>query len=208
MINLNSTNGADILLLETIEKILKEFDTFIIAAEFGIAYGGGIESIGKLLKNKGIVYGFDTFEGHPDFLSKKDPLCNYDINSFAARCMDKWKEIYDNKLFSIEHIQLELDKQNLNNVILQKGIIDDNFTAPIKYLNYCLIDLDIPISMENAYKSVKDKIIKGGYLCLHDVVPKNHINGLFEWYKNILENDGYELVNEYPKSYLAILKKK
>lgn len=208
MINLNSTNGADKILLEVANNVLNEFEGNVIGAEFGVAYGGGVEEIGRLWKDRGIIYGFDTFEKHPDFLAKKDPLCDYSKDSFAARCMDSWYSQYSDSLLTIEYIQDELNKQNLNNVILKKGLIDEETNIDyIDKLHYALLDLDIPISMQYAYNAIKNKIIKGAYLCFHDVVPDGHINGLYEFYQNILHNDGYELINEYPKSYLAVLKK-
>lgn len=94
MRNLNDTNGASTILLDIAKQTLEDFkDTKVIyGVEMGIAYGGGVESIGKLWKGRGIIYGFDTFEGHPKEVATKDPDCNYSKDAFAATCMDGWYE--------------------------------------------------------------------------------------------------------------------
>jgi hypothetical protein len=209
MRNLNDTNGASQILLDIASKTLEEFKNNLIGVEMGIAYGGGVESIGKMWKDKGMVYGFDTFEGHPKEVALKDPDCNYSIDSFAAKCMDGWYSIYDNNELTIEYQENELKKQNITNVKLVKGLIDENTNIDfIPYINYCLIDLDFTLAMKNAYNLIEDKLVKGAYLCLHDVVPHGHIIGLNEWYEQIKNSGKYELIGEFPSSYLSILKKK
>src|SRR5271157_4190262 len=96
MRNLNNLNGAGPITLKIACMALDIFKENLIGAEFGVAYGGGVEAIGKVWKNKGIVYGFDTFEGHPKEIATKDPDCNFSKNAFAATCMDYWYTIYDN----------------------------------------------------------------------------------------------------------------
>ena len=209
MINLNTQNGADIILYKVANFVLKKVKKDIIGVEFGIAWGGGVEEIGKIWKDKGIIYGFDTFEGLPKKEALRDEDCNYSLDSFAATCMDNWYEAWGYEQLTLKYIQSELNKQGLNNVKLVKGLIDENSNIDyIPYLNYVLLDLDIPICMKNAYKLVRDKIVKGGYLCLHDVVPVGHINGLNEWYQEILKTDEYEIIMEVPESYLTVLRKK
>lgn len=209
MINLNKQNGADIILYKVANFVLDKFEKDIIGAEFGIAWAGGIEEIGKIWKDKGIIYGFDTFEGLPKEESLRDKDCNYSLDSFGATCMDDWYKSFGYDCLTLEYIQSELDKQGLNNVKLVKGLINENSNIDyIPYLNYVLLDLDIPICMKNVYKLVKDKIVKGGYLCLHDVVPKGHINGLNEWYQEILKTKEYEIIMEVSESYLTVLRKK
>jgi len=208
MRNLNDTNGASQILLDVAKKTLEEFKKGIIGVEMGIAYGGGVETIGKMWGNQGIVFGFDTFEGHPKEIALKDPDCNYSMDSFAATCMDGWYNIYDNKELTIEYQREELERQGIYNVNLIKGIIDENTKINfIPYINYCLIDLDFSVAMKNAYNLIKDKLVKGAYLCLHDVIPNGHIKGLNEWYQIIKNSGEYEILGEYSNSYLAILKK-
>lgn len=74
MIHLNDTNGASKHTLGVAERLFTEFDCDLIGAEFGIAYGGGVEAIGKLWKERGTIYGFDTFEGHPKQVAN---VCEY-----------------------------------------------------------------------------------------------------------------------------------
>lgn len=209
MRNLNDTNGASGILLDIANKTLEEFKKDIIGIEMGIAYGGGVESIGKIWKDNGIIYGFDTFDGHPKEVALKDPDCGFSTDSFAAKCMDDWYKVYDNTELTLEYQENELKKQNLTNVKLVKGLIDENTNIDfIPYINYCLIDLDFTLSMKNAYNLIENKLTKGGYLCLHDVIPKNHIQGLNEWYEDLKNSNKYELIGEYPNSYLSVLKKK
>jgi hypothetical protein len=209
MINLNDTNGASALTFDIAKKCLLEFKEKLIGCEMGIAFGGGVEAIGKLWKERGKIYGMDTFEGHPLEITEQ---CQYTQEaggraSLASYCMQNWYDIYGIEKVNIEYIQSELDKQGLSNVNLVKGLIDEKTVLKFKKLHYCLIDLDFPLSMWNGYNLVKDLIIKDGYLCLHDVVPKGHIHGNWEYYQNILKEGKFRLISEHPESYLAILKK-
>jgi hypothetical protein len=209
MRNLIDTNGASQILLDIASKTLEEFKDNLIGIEMGIAYGGGVESIGKMWTNKGIIYGFDTFEGHHKEIALKDPDCDYSINSFAATCMDGWYSTYDHAELTLEYQESELNRQNINNVKLVKGLITENTNIDfIPYVNYCLIDLDFSLAMKNAYKLVEPKLVSGAYLCLHDVIPHGHIKGLNEFYEQIKNSGKYTLMGEFFNSYLAVLKKK
>lgn len=213
--NLNDTNGSAELILNCAENCLTEFDESLFGCEMGIAYGGGIESIGKIWKNRGTIYGVDTFEGHPKYLAE---TCSYSkkiggINSFAAKCMDYWyyvrKDDYGIEKIKQEYIQSQLDKQKLDNVILIKELITNQTKIDfIQKLHYVLIDLDIPTSIWDAYNLVKDKIVSKGYLCLHDCLPENHIFGCYDIYQNILKENLFNIIKEYPKNFLVILRKK
>lgn len=213
MIELNDTNGASAFTKRYAETVMSEFNGELIGAEFGIAYGGGVERIGKLWKDRGIIYGFDTFEGHPKEIGD---LCPFTVltggkDSFAATCMDNWykPEHYGMEAIKKEYIQSELDRQGLSNVILVKGLVTADIDVSfIPYLNYCLLDLDFPLSMLEAYYLVKDKILHGGYLLLHDVIPAGHIVGCNEIYKRILEDNIWEIVEEKENCLLVILKRK
>lgn len=209
MRNLNDTNGASTHLLNIAKQLAETSTNPLIGAEFGIAYGGGVEAIGKIWKDKGTIYGFDTFNQHPKEIAEKDPDCNHDRNSFAATCMDIWYTLYDNNELTIEYQQDQLNQQNLTNVKLIKGLIDETTNINfIPHLDYCLIDLDFPLSMKITYNLVLPKLKTGSYLCLHDVIPETHIANLNAWYKQVLESGLFEIVGEYPESFLAILKKK
>lgn len=213
MKHLNDTNGASHYTGLIVQQVLKEFIGNIAGAEFGIAYGGGVESIGKLWKGRGIVYGFDTFEGHPKQVAEK---CEYTIEAggsgaLATWCMDQWYNSpdYGTEAIKYDYIRYQLDKQGLDNVILVKGLITDKTDVSfLPELQYCFLDLDFPLSMWQAYNLVKDKIVKGGYLCLHDVIPKGHIHGCYEYYQKMLAEGLFEIYKEVPECLLAILKKK
>ena len=211
MINLNDINGASNFIKEIVEQLLTDFSCDLIGCEMGIAYGGGVEMVGKLWKDRGVIYGFDTFEGHPKQIGRE---CKYtkkyggDLAS-ATLCMDNWYNCYGYDDLSYEHIREELDKQELSNVILVKGLITEKTDLSfISELHYAFLDLDFPLSMWNAYNLVKDKVIPGGYLCLHDVIPHGHIPGCFEYYQEMLSDGLFEVIIEHPESYIVILRKK
>lgn len=210
LINLNHVNGAAPELLGLAETIRNQFKKDIIGCEMGIAYGGGVEGIGLLWKGVGVIHGFDTFEGHPDYLAEKDPTLPDGKQSFAARCMDHWynENVHGTKGLAYDYQRAELDRQGLDNVILHKGVIGpDTDVSFMPYLNYVFLDLDLPICMKDAYNLIKDKILVGGYLCLHDVVPDTHIKPLYDWYVNEVKKDGYEVVKELKGSMLVVLRK-
>lgn len=204
MITLNKIgrNNAQETCLEYCQKLLDESSTPLIGAEMGIAYGGGVESIGKLWKGRGIVYGFDTFEGHPKHLA-------IDPQNAEALCMDYWYNKFSVKGLSYEYQRAELDRQGLNNVILIKGLINKDSCKNIPYLNYVLLDLDILVSMEAGYAAVKDKIVKGGYLFMHDILPANHLPLLYNWfYSEVLPSGLWKIIYEdNRRNYLIGLSK-
>lgn len=208
---LNDVNGASEITAKYASRCLKEFDEELVGAEFGVAYGGGIEKIGKLWSGRGIIYGFDTFSGHPQEIIDKcqDTLADGGKSSHAATCMNPWYSKYGVNELSVDYIRSKLNEQNLYNVNLVKGVVSqDTDLSFIPYLNYCLIDFDYPQSMVDVWNLVKGKIVSGGYLCLHDVVPKGHINGLWEKYQNMLNENLYEVIEEVNCSYISVLRKK
>lgn len=207
---INNVNGADYLMLGVAAMCRKKFKNNLIGAEMGTAYGGGPEAVGKMWKGIGEVHAFDTFEGHPVELSS-------DPNSFEARCMDRW---YDNRyagneripfltkeMLTYEYQRSVLDSEGLSNVILHKGLINKDSLNEINYLNYALLDMDLLVSMKTGYEIVKDKIVKGGFLCLHDCNPKNHIEGLWEFYEEILNSGNWKEIMHCDSSYLIVLEK-
>lgn len=213
MKHLNDTNGASKLTLAIAEECLTEFGGRITGAEFGVAYGGGIEAIAKIWGVRGKIYGFDTFEGHPKQVGEicKDSKEAGGVHSFAATCMDSWyqSDEYGTEAIKYDYIRKNLDDLGLTNAILVKGLVNDKTDVSfIKKLHYCFIDLDFPLSNWQAFELVKDKIVKGGYLMLHDCVPKGHIHGCYEVYQRIMETGMFDLVDEYHPEYLVILKRK
>lgn len=213
---LNIHNGADKLTQAYAKKCLDEFDEHLYGAEMGVAYGGGIAKIGKEWGDRGTIYGFDTFEGHP--IEAMTGRCAFTQqsggqSSFASRCMDFWysnREVYGTEKFTDSFIQQELDNLKLSNVKLVKGLITDQTDISfIPKLHYVLLDMDFPQAQWDGYNLVKHKIVQGGYLCLHDMVKPGHIYGCYEKYLDILKEGLFEIVEEKPDpELLAVLRKK
>lgn len=210
---LNDVNGASKLTHEYAAKCLTEFSGDLCGVEMGIAYGGGIRAIGKLWGNRGTVYGFDTFEGHPKQIAEICEFSKKDKTLHAANCMDPW---YDNKneygtdRIKYDFIRSELDKENLTNVKLVKGLVTEKTDVSFlpNKIHYALIDLDFPISQWDGYNLLKNRIIKGGYLCLHDMIPAGHIYGNYEYYQKMLSEKLFDVVIEDNSSLLVVLRKK
>lgn len=196
MITLNKINGTDILCEKYERKCLDEFKGELIGVAMGIAYGGDVERIARIWDKRGKVYGFDTFEGHPK------QLCP-DPTDFQATCMDFWYYRYGMEKLTYEYQRKELDDQGLTNAILIKGLVNKDSCKNIPYLNYAFLDMDILASMEAGYEAVKNKIVKGGYLLLHDVYQ--NIAVLEKWYQEKVRPD-WEVMDE---NYLtAVLRKR
>jgi len=206
MITLNEVNGADKIVLKYAKRLMDEFDGHLYGAEMGIAYGGGVESIGKMWGKRGTVYGFDTFEDmHPKHLAE-------DPKSFQATCMDGWyaSDKYNTDRLAYAYQRSELDRQGLDNVILVKGEVSKDSCKDIPYLNYVLLDMDIEASMRNGYEAVRDKVVPGGYLFLHDVLPPNHIREIHDWwYQEVMPGTKlWKVVGEWDGSFLAGFKRR
>jgi hypothetical protein len=211
MKELNDINGASKHTRAIVERLLTEFPDHLIGAEFGVAYGGGIEYMGKTWGERGTVFGFDTFTGHPKEIAE---VCEYTKadggqKAHAAVCMDPFYNGagYGREKFAYEYIRSELDRQGLGNVVLLKGLITSKLNLNIPRLHYAFLDLDFPLSMWDAYNLVKDKIVPGGYLCLHDVLPKGHIHGLWEYYQQMLEEGLFDIDLEDPGTFFVSLKR-
>jgi len=214
---LNDTNGASDLTNKCYTECLNIFkDEFLYAAEFGVPYGGGVAKIGRTWKGRGKVWGFDTFEGHPKILRN---ICPYtkELESkiygeaAATFCMDAWYKNpnYGTEKIRYEYIRDKLDEENLDNVILIKGLVDEKTNLEfIPKLHYAFIDFDFPIAQWNVWNLIKNKVVSGGYLCLHDMIPQNHLYGNYELYQKMLSENLYDVIAEIPSSYLCILRKK
>jgi len=210
---LNSNNGADKLTHEIAERCLTEFKGKLYGVEKGCPYGAALAFIGELWRGRGTIWGFDTFEGHPQEIAElcPDTIKDKGVDSNAARCMDYWYNSpdYGTDKLKYEYIRSKLDELGLDNAILVKGL----FTSETKIdfipkLHYAMIDFDYPLSQWDGYNAVKNKIVKGGYLCLHDMIPKGHIAGNYERYQDILAEGIFDIELEDRASLLVILKKK
>lgn len=176
LIWLNNCNGADGIASSYHEKVMNNFEGELYGAVLGSAYGGELEAMAKMWGNRGHVYGFDVFEAlHPKHLSD-------DVNAFDATCMDHWyqESVFGTAKMSQEYQQSQLNEMGLNNVTLIKGEVHKDSCKDIHKLHYAFLDMDIPLSMKNGYLAVKNKIVPGGYLLLHDT---QNIDGVGEWYR-------------------------
>ena len=153
-------------------------------------------------RGKGKIFAFDTFTGHPKELS-------YSQKSHEAICMDPQYAKYGVEKLEYEYQRNELDRQGLHNVILRKGLINDDSMkdAGITEIHYALLDLDMITPMVLAWKLVRPLMVPGSYLCLHDVTPREHIAGLWGLYQEILASGEYNLILDEPKSYIVVLQR-
>lgn len=203
MIWLNQINGADLISQKYYQKIVDEFKPPLTAVVLGCAYGGEVEWAGNFLGEKGNVYGYDTFDDlHPKHLAE-------DETDFEAVCMNAWytsKEYGTDKLH-LDYIQNQLDVQGLNNVHLIKGLVNPDSCKDMN-IHYCLLDMDILASMQTGFEAVKNQIVKGGYLLIHDVLPPQHLPKLHKFfYEGILPGGMWEVVEERKESYLSVWRK-
>ena len=213
-------NGADVITHMYAEQCLDEFKGHLYGVEMGICFGGGIEKIGKQWKDRGDVWGFDTFEGHPvEQMLPRDEWAQQSggRDSMAAVCMDCWYTDDQHRFAtqgvdkcSQEYIQSELDKEGLTNVHLVKGLVTEKTDVSfIPYLNYAFLDMDWPQAQWDGYNLIKHKIVKGGYLCLHDMIKPGHIAGCYEKYLDIMAEGLFEHEFELIEpSVIVVLKKK
>jgi len=201
---LNAGNGTAKLQLECVQALPSQFPgEEIILLEVGSAYGGGVEMMGKVLYGVGKVYGYDTFEGHPRDLADKpdDP---------EALCMDLWYKEPHHGLhrLSYDYQRVILDEQGLDNVTLVKGRINKHSFDDIKKAHFVLLDLDLVKSTKIAYNALKDKIVKGGYLFIHDALPYDNLYNLSKYvYDNIVPDKRWVLFGEFANDFVLVLQR-
>lgn len=201
---LNEVNGADKLVMEYHAKIMEEFQGTLYGAILGSAYGGEVEYLATLWKDRGFVYGCDVFDDlHPKHLSA-------DVNSFEATCMDHWYSLpeYGREKMKYDYQREQLDALGLTNAILIKGEVHKDSLKDVPKLHYAFLDMDIPESMHQGYLAVRDKIIEGGYLFLHDT---QNITGVGEWMLEEVmgkDKDMWEEIGKWDGSLLVGFKRK
>lgn len=201
---LNSGNETGIIQLMVMENLIAKFpNEEIIGLEIGSAYGGGVEAMAKLLKGHGKYYGYDTFVGHPRDLAMDD-------NDLEAYCMDMWYEDprFGTEKLSYEYQRRRLDEQGLDNAILVKGRVNEHSFDDIEKAHFVIIDLDMIKPTKIAYEAIKDKVVVGGYLFMHDALPEDHlpiINVLV--YKQILAENRWKIIAESPLGNLTALER-
>ena len=196
---LNKQNGAHLVVMEHVDKCLRKFKGNLNVVLMGIAYGGEVEAVAKLCKERGTVYGFDTFEDlHPGHLADNQ-------NKFEAICMDEWYELYGTQKLAVEYQRSILDK--LGNAVLTKGEVHKDSCKDIPKIHLAFLDMDIVASMKSGYSAVKNKLVKGSYLLLHDAdnvaLPKIH-----DWVIDELvpQKDTWKY-NTFPQELTVLLEK-
>lgn len=173
----------------------------IVHLEVGSAFGGCVEFIAKLLKDRGVVYGYDTFEGHPKDLADKP-------DSEEAGAMEPWYKMpgFSPEQLTYEYQRKTLDEEGLSNAILVKGRINEHSFDDIEKAHMVMLDLDLVSPTKVAYEALKDKVVKGGYLLMHDVFPPQLLPELNKFYiEEVRRDKGWLVVTEV--GWLAILQK-
>lgn len=186
------------------KEALDKFEDGLVGVELGSAYGGNVEEIATMWKHTGVFYGFDTFEGHPAHLAE-------DIHSFEASCMDYWykDDVLGRDKLDYDYQRKVLDDQGLHNAVLVKGIVDEHSLDFLPKIHYAFLDMDIKKSMTDGYEAVKDRIVKGVYLLLHDVIDEDHIPALNKLFKETIMGRDKDMWKEVDRSkhFLVVLER-
>lgn len=205
LINLNraANNKDDLVITKYAKLTLDKFKDNLIGVEMGSCYGGNVEEIATLWGKHGKFYGYDTFEGHPKQLADKP-------TDFDANCMDYWykEDVFGTANLDVEYQRGVLKELGLSNAHLVKGLVDENSCDDLDHINFAFLDMDLHVSMANGFNAVKDKIVLGGYLLLHDVVDKDHIPKTHAWYKEVVLTDKrYKLLSDNEGHFIVILER-
>lgn len=207
LFELNDVNNASVITYKIANTAMSVFpNEGLVGVQMGIAYGGGVERMAELWKDAGVVYGFDTFTGHPKQLAQ-------DPNNREAVCMDIWyqADMYGTDKLDLKYQEKILQEKGLTNAFLIKGLVTEDSCKDIPRIHYAFLDMDIVASMDAGYKAVKDKIAPGGYLLLHDVVSPTNIPPLWYWFRNEVlykDFDMWYIHGMYPELDLAILRRR
>lgn len=202
-LNIASNNRDNKVIAKYAQKLLDEVKDNLIGVEMGVAYGGGLELIYDIWGEHGHIYGYDTFEGHPKQLADKP-------TDFEASCMDYWyrQDVFGTYKYSDKYIQGYLDANDMDRVHLIKGLVREDSCKDLDHINLAFLDMDLHRSMDLAFKAVKDKMVSGGYLLMHDVVDKDHIPPTHEWYKNtVLTDPNFKFISDNEGSFIAVVQK-
>ena len=201
---LNAGNPCGLIQLLVLGNLLDKFpNEELIGLEVGSAYGGGVEMAAKLWKGRGKFYGYDTFEGHP-----KDLAIN--PNHKESWCMDMW---YEDPNFGTEKLKYDyqrkvLDEQGLDNAILVKGRVNKHSFDDIEKAHFVMIDLDMINPTKVAYEAIKDKIVVGGYLLMHDSFPEDHLPMIYDFvYDKIIPEGKWKIIKRSVGGLVTVLER-
>lgn len=119
-------------------------------AELGVYRGGGIKLISKIKSNK-VIYGFDTFEGFPEFDKEKNPI---------------WKNGLFND-FSYDRVTKYINNES---VVLIKGPFPDTKSKLPKGIifSFVHIDFDLFEGTLAACEFFYNKMAIGGLILVDD----------------------------------------
>lgn len=203
---INTGNEAGMIQMLVLENLIKKFPKEeLTCLEVGSAYGGSVEFGAQLLKGRGRYYGFDTFEGHPKDLGIPG-------DGMAIDCMDMWYdsglEVYKRDKLSYEYQRGVLDEEGLDNAILVKGRVNEHSFDGIDKVHFAMIDLDLINPMRTAYEAVKDKIVMGGYLLIHDSLPQDHLPMIYALvYNQIIPEGKWKVIIKSNMGMLTVLER-
>ncbi len=133
--------------------------------ECGIAKGETTITIAKKLKSlnsKKIIYGVDVFDTVPF----DDNDRQFEKRKFLQK---KYAKISGRKWFSIEEVQENIDKNNLDNIKLVKGLVEN--VLPLfstKKFSFAMVDVNSHIATKQCLDFFKPRMSKGGIIFLDD----------------------------------------
>lgn len=200
---LNSGNKTAEIQICCLKDIMAHFGEPLTVCEVGCAYGGGVEAMAKVMGTRGNVYGFDTFEGHPEDLSD-------DPTSLEARAMDFWyrPEVAGKEKLAIEYQEQVLKDEGLTNAHLIKGRVHEHSFDFLGPIHLAMLDMDLIKPTRLAYEGIKDKIVEGGYLFFHDAYPPTHLPYLYHFvHDEVLKDGRWTLERDEINGYLTVLKR-
>ena len=136
--------------------------------EFGVWKGGGLELAGHALnhfKGSNKIYGFDTFEGHPE------PSKN-EVDAWGQNMNERFhKEIEENGSWVKSHYDSVL--RNLtkirSNISLRKGeVTSETIESEIKKISILRLDMDWYEPTIAALENFYDRVENGGSIIVDD----------------------------------------
>lgn len=153
--------------------------------EFGSYRGGSLIFMGTLLRElypTAKIYGFDTFAGMPVTDSAVDLHTSGDFSDS-----------------SIEGVQQALERAQLQNVVLVKGLVQETFPQSIPAgtrFGLAHIDLDIYHPIRYAQTHVLPMLVPGGYLVYDDATVSTCI-GATQAVEELIQ-EGYRSEQVFP----------
>lgn len=134
--------------------------------EFGVYRGRSIDQFASLTNNT--VYGFDSFEGLPEFWDNDNPKGVYGLAGQIPPgvIVGQNQSMYDSST-TVNY------KPWPKNVTLVKGLFDDTLPNFVKDHNECVallhIDSDIYSSAKTIFKELKQQIVPGTIIIFDEI---------------------------------------